>query len=136
MTKKLDFEDIRIRYLGHSGFVVSKGKYDIVIDPFLTNAPQATRKPIDIKASDILLTHGHSDHLGDAIEIAKNNDAPITAVFELAKWCEENGAKTIGVPIGVIQEYDWGTAHFRSAMHSGLLPNGCTFGPSASILLD
>lgn len=135
-SKKLSFEDIRIKYLGHSGFVITKGKYNIVIDPFLTNAPMARRKPGDVKADDILLTHGHHDHLGDAIEIAQNNKAKITAVFELAQYCATFGVETLGVPIGVEQLYDWGTAHFRPAIHSGLLPNGASFGPAASILLD
>lgn len=84
--------------MGHSGFIIAKGEYSIVLDPFLTGAPMAVMKPSDIKASDILLTHGHQDHLGDAVEISKNNQAKITAVMELAEYCTEQGAETIRVP--------------------------------------
>ena len=84
MTDTLEYKGVKIRYLGHSGFIIAKGEYSIVLDPFLTGAPMAVMKPSDIKASDILLTHGHQDHLGDAVEISKNNQAKITAVMELA----------------------------------------------------
>lgn len=136
MCKELKFDDISIRFLGHSGFVIQKGNNHIVIDPFLRNAPMSTQSPEEIKATDILLTHGHSDHLGDAVEISKNNQAKITAVWELAQWCQDQGAETISVPIGVEQLYDWGKAIFRPAIHSGFLPNGKSFGPAAGIILD
>ena len=100
MTDTLEYKGVKIRYLGHSGFIIAKGEYSIVLDPFLTGAPMAVMKPSDIKASDILLTHGHQDHLGDAVEISKNNQAKITAVMELAEYCTEQGAETIRVPIG------------------------------------
>ena len=94
MTDTLEYKGVKIRYLGHSGFIIAKGEYSIVLDPFLTGAPMAVMKPSDIKASDILLTHGHQDHLGDAVEISKNNQAKITAVMELAEYCTEQGEHT------------------------------------------
>ena len=98
-----------------------------MLDPFLTGAPMAVMKPSDIKASDILLTHGHQDHLGDAVEISKNNQAKITAVMELAEYCTEQGAETIRVPIGGTWQYPWGSAQFRYAMHSGFSARRKTF---------
>ena len=86
MVEQVDFGNVRLSYLGHSGFIMRTGKHHIVVDPFLTNAPMARQKPKDIAATDILLTHGHADHLGDAVEISKNNHAKITAVWELAQW--------------------------------------------------
>lgn len=136
MNTELTFDDVRISFLGHSGFCVDKGSHHIVIDPFLSAAPMARKKPENIVADDILLTHGHADHLGDAIEICKNNNARITAVFELAQYCKNQGANVIPVPIGVEQLYDWGKAIFRPALHSGLLPNNQSFGPAAGIILD
>ena len=136
MTDTLEYKGVKIRYLGHSGFIIAKGEYSIVLDPFLTGAPMAVMKPSDIKASDILLTHGHQDHLGDAVEISKNNQAKITAVMELAEYCTEQGAETIRVPIGGTWQYPWGSAQFRYAMHSGFLPDGRPFGQAASILLN
>lgn len=136
MTDTLEYKGIKILYLGHSGFIITKGEHRIVLDPFLTGAPMAVKKPADIKASDILLTHGHQDHLGDAVEIAKNNQAKISAVMELAEYCAEQGAETIRLPIGGTWQYSWGSAQFRYAMHSGFLPNGKPFGQAASILLN
>lgn len=136
MVEQVDFGNVRLSYLGHSGFIMQTGNHHIVVDPFLTNAPMARQKPKDIAATDILLTHGHADHLGDAVEISKNNHAKITAVWELAQWCANQGAETIPVPIGVTQCYDWGKAIFRPAVHSGLLPNGQSFGPAAGIIFD
>lgn len=136
MVEQVDFGNVRLSYLGHSGFIMQTGKHHIVVDPFLTNAPMARQKPKDIAATDILLTHGHADHLGDAVDISKNNHAKITAVWELAQWCANQGAETIPVPIGVTQCYDWGKAIFRPAVHSGLLPNGQSFGPAAGIIFD
>ena len=136
MTELVNFGDIQLSFLGHSGFVIKYKHHNIVIDPFLRNAPCAIVQPQDIKATDILITHGHPDHLGDAVEIAKNSQAKITAVWEVAKWCESLGAKTISVPIGCEQLFDWGKAIFRPALHSGLLPNGESFGPASGIILD
>ena len=136
MTDILEYKDVKIRYLGHSGFIISKDEHNIVIDPFLTGAPAAVKKPSDIRASDILLTHGHQDHLGDAVEISKNNQVPITAVTELSVYCAEQGAQTIMVPVGGTWQYPWGSAQFRYAMHSGLLPDGKPFGQAASIFLN
>ena len=136
MKKQVNFGNIKLNFLGHSGFIINKDNHNIIIDPFLRGAPCALSKPEDIKATDILITHGHSDHLGDAIEIANNNDVKITAVWEVAKWCESQGANTTPVPIGCEQLFVWGKAIFRPALHSGFLPNGQSFGPAAGIILD
>lgn len=136
MTDVLEVEDVKIQYLGHSGFIIAKNEHKIVLDPFLIGAPMAVKKPEEISANDIILTHGHADHLGDAIEIAKNNRAKISAVMELAEYCMEQGAETIRLPIGGTWQYPWGSAQFRYAMHSGFLPNGKSFGQAASIFIN
>lgn len=134
MADSITIKDIDITYLGHSGFVVSGKDFAFAIDPFLTGAPMAVKKPEDIKVGDIFLTHGHADHIGDAIQIAQQNDAVITAGFETAEYCRILGAKTSGIPVGGTLQYPFGSAHFRYAMHSGLLPDGKPFGQAASIL--
>ncbi len=90
---------MQLTYLGHAA-VLAKGSVSVIIDPFLTGNPQATTKPSDIKVDYILLTHGHGDHIGDAIEIAKNNSATIVAPFELALYCQSKGAQVHPMHIG------------------------------------
>ena len=90
----------------------------------------------DEPITDILLTHAHGDHLGEAIDIAKKKDAEITAIVELAGYCSEQGAKAKGINLGSWLQYSWGRAIFLPAYHSSSLPDGRYGGCAASILLD
>ena len=136
MSKKLCFKNVTLTFLGHSGFILEKDGYKIVVDPFLKNAPLATKKPEEIEASVVFVTHGHADHIGDAVEIAQNNNCQICANFEVAQYCQEQGVKTLGVPVGCEQLFDWGKAIFRPALHSGILPNGKLFNLATGIIFD
>lgn len=109
-----------IRYLGHSAFEFEHSGKKILIDPFLVSYPEY--KPENI--SNIFVTHGHGDHLGSAIEISKMTNAPITAIFELANYCKQNGANTIDIGLGSWQEYDWGKVIATPAFHSNSTPDG------------
>ena len=84
-----------ITFLGHSGFLISDGSHTVAIDPFLTDNPVARHGPDDITCDAICLTHGHMDHFGDTIAIAKNNGATIYAAFELCNYCASKGIETI-----------------------------------------
>jgi len=90
---------LKITFLGHAGFFI-EGSEKIAIDPFLTGNPLAKNKPEEIDADLVLVSHGHSDHLGDAIQIAKEAGATIISVFELASFCSRNGAQAHGMHIG------------------------------------
>ena len=119
-----------IHYLGHSAFeIITKGK-KILIDPFLVCVPNY--KPESI--SNIFVTHGHGDHLGSAIEISKNTNAPITAVFELANYCAKKGARTIDMGLGAWRVYDWGKAILVPAFHSSSTPDGLYAGCPCGIM--
>ncbi len=80
---------MEIQFLGHSAFLI-KGSKTILIDPFLTGNPQAAVKKEDVEPDYILVTHGHGDHLGDAVPIAHRTGAPIIAPNELALYCSEH----------------------------------------------
>lgn len=90
---------MKITFLGHAGFYI-EGSEKIAIDPFLTGNPLAKNQPEDIDANLVLISHGHGDHLGDSIQIAKRTGATIISVFELASFCGRNGAQAHGMHIG------------------------------------
>ena len=110
---------MKITYLGHSGFIFESGDTRVVVDPFLTGNALAKHKPADIKAKHIALTHGHEDHVGDTVEIAKANHATVYGVFELCNVLNEMGVKNVqqGNPGGKIKT-DFGYIAFTQAFHS------------------
>ena len=80
-----------LTYFGHSGFQISDNHVSVAVDPFLTGNPSATIKPSEVRCSHVALTHGHEDHVGDTLEIAKSNDAVLVANYELATYFSEQG---------------------------------------------
>ena len=125
---------VDIKYIGHSAFQITNGENAVLIDPMVKANKKYNWKKEPVK--DILLTHAHSDHLGDAIKIAKDLDITITAVPELAAYCKEQGAKVKSVSLGCWLDYSWGRAVFVPAFHSSSLPDGRYGGCPASIYLD
>jgi L-ascorbate metabolism protein UlaG (beta-lactamase superfamily) len=110
---------LTLTYLGHAGFTLDDGQHTLAIDPFLTGNPVARHKPEDLRCQFIALTHGHSDHVGDTVAIARRNDATVIAVFELCNFLEEQGvARTEpGNPGGKITT-PFGWVAFTPAFHS------------------
>jgi L-ascorbate metabolism protein UlaG (beta-lactamase superfamily) len=84
--------DVKITWLGHSAFEIESGDR-IVVDPFLTGNPNAPKRWQDIKCDIIAITHGHGDHVGDAIDIARKNDAIIVAIHEIAQFFSKLGLR-------------------------------------------
>lgn len=127
---------MNLEYIAHSAFALDISGKTVLIDPFITQNPLANYDWKNCKISDILVTHGHGDHLGDAIEIAKDSKAVISAVFELANYCSRFGVKTNGVGLGAKINYDWGSAWFVPASHSSSTPDGVYAGCPAGIILN
>jgi len=75
---------MKITYLSHSCFLLETASHTLIIDPFLTRNPLAQVKAEDIRCDYVLVTHGHFDHVGDAADIAKRNDATIISSYEVA----------------------------------------------------
>jgi len=125
---------VDLKYIGHSAFEIRNNEKSILIDPLVSSNHKYDWEKLDI--TDIFLTHAHRDHVGEAIEIAKKKNATITAIFELANYCEEQGCKVNGVNFGGWLNYEWGKAIFLPAFHSSSLPDGRYGGSAASILLD
>lgn len=124
---------MKLTYVGHSCFIIEAGGKSVIIDPFIEGNPQATLiKPSDVKVDAVLVTHGHADHLGDAVDIAKNNNVPIIAPFELVNYCTEKGAEGHPMHIGGAYNFPFGRvkltiAHHGSTTDTGAVGNPCGF---------
>src|SRR5918998_490787 len=87
-----------ITFLGHACFLIDDGDTRLLIDPFLTGNPKAAKQADEVDPTHILLTHGHADHLGDTVDIAKRTGAPVVAIVELANEISGNGVEDVRDP--------------------------------------
>ena len=125
----------KLTYLGHSAFLVEGSQGRIVIDPFLTGNPVAAAKPEEVKVGWVLLTHGHGDHIGDSVAIAKANNATIIAPFELANYCGGQGAEVHPMHIGGAREFPFGRVKLTIAHHGSCAPDGTYTGNPCGFLV-
>ena len=102
---------MKINYFGHSSCLVETAGKRIAVDPFLTGNPLCPVLAASVECDAIVLTHGHADHTGDALELARKNKAPIIAVYELANHYQAMG-------VGGSAEFDFGRLTFTPALHS------------------
>ena len=111
---------LKVTFHGHACFSLEAEGQRVVIDPFLTGNPAAdipvARLP---KVDAVLLSHGHGDHLGDAIPIAKRDGATIVATAELARFCGQRGATVHAMHIGGAHEFAFGRVKLVPAFHGG-----------------
>lgn len=115
----------KLTFCGHSCFLVEMGSHRALIDPFLTGNPAASHTVAQIpKVSAIFISHGHGDHFGDAVEIARRDNALIVATFELAALCQQKGAQAVGMNIGGCFDLGWGTVKLVPAWHSSSYETG------------
>jgi L-ascorbate metabolism protein UlaG (beta-lactamase superfamily) len=122
-------------FLGHSCFMVAHGDCAVIIDPFLTDNPQAAAKAEDIKVDAVLLSHAHGDHIGDAVTIAKANKALVIAPFELANYCAAQGCEVHAMHIGGGHTFPFGHLKLTIAHHGSALPDGSYGGNPCGFLL-
>ena len=108
---------MEIRYHGHSCVELKGEKASLIIDPFINGNSHATIKVDDIKVDYIYITHGHGDHIGDAVQIAKNNDATVIAPFELATFMSWQGVKSHPLHIGGSYQFEFGRVKATPALH-------------------
>lgn len=109
---------MEILFHGHSCVQITEGEHSLIIDPFINGNPVAVTKPEDVRVQHVLLTHGHGDHIGDAVQIAKQNDASLVAIVELATYLGWQGAKSIGVNLGGTLALPIGRVKMTHAFHS------------------
>ena len=106
-----------VSYHGHSVVKIKTGDYTILIDPFISGNKLTDLIAENEKPDVILLTHGHNDHVGDTVGIAKANDSLVIAPFELAEYLEWQGVRTHGMHIGGARQFEFGKVKFTQAFH-------------------
>ncbi len=117
---------MKLTYYGHSCLSVNASGHDLLFDPFIAGNPLASNiDPERIPATEILITHGHGDHVGDAEAIAKRTNATVVSNYEIAGWFSAKGVRsTLGLNIGGSAQVGPFRVKYVTAIHSSQLPDG------------
>jgi L-ascorbate metabolism protein UlaG (beta-lactamase superfamily) len=125
---------MEIRFLGHAAFELSDGSTSLLIDPFLTGNPKAAVSADELEPNTILLTHGHGDHFGDTVSIAKRCSCDVVAIVEIANELSAEGIAVHDPNIGGTVSFDWGSVRLEPAWHSSMTPKGTASTPASLVV--
>src|SRR5919197_3220255 len=126
---------VDVRFLGQACFELKAGGVTVLTDPFLTGNPKAAARADEVEADVILLTHGHADHLGDTVDIAKRTGATVVAIVELANEIAGEGVQDVRDPnYGVTVAFDWGWVKLVPAWHTAVSPSGTPHMPAGLLI--
>ena len=128
---------MEITFLGHACFLIEDGDTRLLIDPFLTGNPKAAKQADEVDPTHILLTHGHADHLGDTVDIAKRTGAPVVAIVELANEISGDlgdDHEVFDPNIGGTVKFDWGWVKLTPAWHTAVSPKGTPHMPAGLLV--
>ena len=125
---------MEIRFLGHACFELTDGDTRVLVDPFLTGNPKAAAEAGDLDPTHIVLTHGHADHIGDTVDIAKRTGAPVVAITEIAGEIGEEGVEVLDTNLGGTAEFDWGSVRLTPAWHTSTTPKGTVSTPAGLVV--
>jgi L-ascorbate metabolism protein UlaG (beta-lactamase superfamily) len=127
----------KVTWLGHATLGLETGGYKLIVDPFLTGNPAASLSPEAVEADFILISHGHGDHVGDAVPIAKRTGAMVISNDEIANWFinKQGVAKAHGQHLGGGYKHPFGYLKLTFAIHGSALPDGSNGGNPCGFLL-
>jgi len=126
----------QITWFGHATLGLETGGLQLLIDPFFSGNPTAPVTAEQVTADFILVTHGHGDHVGDTVSLAKRTGATVIANFEICNWLEKQGVeKTHPQHLGGGFKYPFGYLKLTLALHGSALPDGSYGGNPAGFLL-
>ncbi len=125
-----------ITWLGHAALAITMGGKKLLVDPYLSENPLAAAKAGEVEADFILVTHGHHDHIGDALAIARRTGAVVIGTPGVARWLKAQGAaRTQEQPIGTKAAFPFGGLQVTMAVHDGSLPDGSSGGLPAGFVI-
>jgi L-ascorbate metabolism protein UlaG (beta-lactamase superfamily) len=130
---------IQYTFLGHSTHRLDIGGRRVIVDPFFNNNPASPLKVDQVEADFILITHGHFDHIEDAVALARRTGALVISNFEIANWLQRQGlpaAQTHGQQVGGGFTHPFGHVKFTMAMHGSGLPDGSDGGLASGFLMS
>jgi len=139
---------MEIKFHGHSCFELSEGETRVLIDPFLEpNNPAAVTTGEEVDPTHVFISHGHADHMADAVGVATRTGAECVAIVEIANWLEEQGVENVYDPnLGGTVRFDWGWVKLVPAWHTSTLPgsaeapfsptSGTVIGTAAGLLVN
>ncbi len=128
----------RLCWLGHAALLLESDGKRVLIDPFLDGNPAATVKPGEVQADFILISHGHGDHVGDAVAIARRTGATVVANYEISEWLKKQGLaadKVHGQQHGGGHDFPFGRVKLTLAFHGSALPDGSYGGNPCGFLI-
>ena len=124
-----------IRFLGQSCFELTEGSTRVLVDPFLSGNPLGAAQADDLDPTHIFLTHGHADHWGDIVPIAKRTGAQCIAIIELAQELQGEGIENVADPnLGGTVEFDGGWVKLVPAWHTSTTPGGTVNTPAGLVI--
>jgi L-ascorbate metabolism protein UlaG (beta-lactamase superfamily) len=127
---------VDIRFIAHAAVELKSGDTTVLVDPFITGNPKATVEASELEPTHIFLTHGHQDHYGDTVEIAKRTGATVVAITEIAGEIQEEGVENVFDPnLGGTVEFDWGWVKLVPAWHTSTTPKGQVNTPAGLLIM-
>ncbi|MBS1880952.1 MAG: metal-dependent hydrolase [Actinobacteria bacterium] len=128
---------MEIKFHGQSCFELSDGGKTVLTDPFLKpNNPVAVATAEEVAADVVAVSHGHADHVADAVAVTQRTGAELVAIVELADWFAGQGVASVKDPnFGGTVSYDWGSIKYVPAWHTNTAPDGTVIGPPAGMVI-
>jgi L-ascorbate metabolism protein UlaG (beta-lactamase superfamily) len=116
---------LKVTWYSHACFLIETDKARLLVDPFITGNPLSPVKADEVQTDYILISHGHGDHVGDSVAIAKRTGAMVISNFEIQNWIAAQGVDNVHPQhIGGGFDYPWGRVKLTMAQHGSALPDG------------
>lgn len=125
----------KVTWYGHAALALEAGGKKVLIDPFLNDNPMSPVKADEVEADYILVSHGHGDHVGDAVAIAKRTGATVISNFEICSWFQNQGVNAHPQHLGGGYHHPFGYLKLTLALHGSALPDGSYGGNPCGFLV-